>query len=123
MKFEAYYGTMAGWGSTTDFGISTHKNGCFISSRLAYVQTFSIGEDSEHLGFVIGAGKEWQLPKQWYAGSQIDLRWSDPNLKDVGLGWIAPSIYLGHAWEFASCQLQFGLPYFLGIQAKFPFEF
>ena len=122
MKFETYYGNMAGWGSTTDVGISYNNNGYYITSRIAYVQSFGLGEDSEGLGLVVGAGKDWSLSEHWYAGGLLDLRWPDSNVQDVGLALVAPSFYLGYSWDIASYQIQLGLPYFVGVQAKFPFE-
>jgi hypothetical protein len=71
---------------------------------------------------VLGAGKDWFIAEHWYAGGQLDLRWTDTNLQDVGLRAAAPSLYLGYSWEIASYQVQLGLPYFLGVQAKFPFK-
>ena len=122
MKFETYYGNMAGWGSTTDVGISYNNNGYYISSKVAYIQSFGLGEDTKSVGLVIGVGKDWSLSEHWYTGGLLDLRSPDTNLQDVGSGMVAPSFYLGYSWDIASYQIQFGLPYFFGVQAKFPFE-
>lgn len=120
MKFETYYGNMAGWGSTTDVGISYNKNGYYLTTKVAYIQAFGIAEDSDNMSLVLGAGKDLFISEHWYTGGQLDLRWADKNLQDVGLGMLAPSIYLGYSWNIASYQFQLGLPYFLGVQAKFP---
>ena len=122
LKFETYYGNMAGWGSTTDIGVSYNDNGFYVTSKLAYIQSFGLGEDADNFGLVLGAGKDWFIAEHWYAGGQLDLRWTDTNLQDVGLRAAAPSLYLGYSWEITSYQVQLGLPYFLGVQAKFPFK-
>ncbi len=123
LKLETYYGNMAGWGSTTDVGISYNNKGYYISSKVAYIQSFGLGVDTKNLGVVLGAGKDWSITEHCYAGGQIDLRWPDTNLQDMDLGVVAPSLYLGYSWEIASYQLQLGLPYLIGVQAKFPFKF
>jgi|SaaInl25SG_5_DNA_1037380.scaffolds.fasta_scaffold00008_35 hypothetical protein len=123
MKFETYYGNMAGWGSTTDVGISyNNESGYFFTTRIAYIQAFGIAEDSDKISVALGTGKDWFLSEHWYTGGQLDLRWADKNLQDVGLGIIAPSIYLGYAWNMTSYQIQLGLPYLLGFQAKFSLD-
>ena len=77
---------MAGWGSTTDIGVSYNDKGFYVTSKLAYIQSFGLGEDADNFGLVLGAGKDWFIAEHWYAGGQLDLRWADTNVQDVGLG-------------------------------------
>ena len=79
LKFETYYGNMAGWGSTTDIGVSYNDKGFYVTSKLAYIQSFGLGEDADNFGLVLGAGKDWFIAEHWYAGGQLDLRWADTN--------------------------------------------
>jgi len=120
INVDLYYGNMAGWGSTTEAGISMHKHGWFGTTRLAFIESTGIGEDASNIGFNVGAGKEWNLSKHWHVGAEIDVRFLDENINDLQTPLLAPSIYAGYAWEVADYQLILGFPYFFGIRARFP---
>ena len=106
----------------TDIGVSYNDKGFYVTSKLAYIQSFGLGEDADNFGLVLGAGKDWFIAEHWYAGGQLDLRWADTNASRRRDWAAAPSLYLGYSWEIASYQVQLGLPYFIGVQAKFPFK-
>jgi hypothetical protein len=120
IKLDLYYGNMAGWGSTTEAGLSFHKNGWFGTSRLAFIQSSGIGEDASNIGFNLGAGKQWNLSEHWHTGASMDVRFLDENINDLETPLLAPSIFVGYAWEIADYQLVLGFPYFFGVRAHFP---
>lgn len=119
-RVDLYYGNMAGWGSTTEAGLTLEKNGWFGTGRLAYIQSFSIGEDANNIGLSVGAGKEWNLSKHWYTGAELDVRFLDENMNDLQTPLLAPSLFADYAWEVADYQLVLGFPYFFGVRACFP---
>lgn len=125
LKTDTYYGNKAGWGSTTEIGISHYQqNGAYTSGRIAYIQSTGLGEDSTSIGACvtsIGAcisfGKRWTFKDNWYYGTCLDVRFVGNALDKVVMA--NPCVQIGYSWELLDYELVFGFPYVFGTRVQF----